>query len=211
MDSVAQKNGNSVVASFGNPHHGLWCTGSGKSVFASLAIPVTYIAAQQAAKVWLSLLAIPIMDLAAYNAAKVWLSLLAIPIMYLAGQNTGLREGCLAEDAAHERGPRGGRAGLVQELKESMQSHLRLHFANEEAADEAVLASYPTTIRRRLLRHLYLEQLRSCYLFQGCRQKFLDAVLSIAKVELFMPKVPLLPPPPLFRYLLLFLLLLSSL
>eukprot|EP00884_Botryococcus_braunii_P021334 jgi/Botrbrau1/7885/Bobra.9_2s0059.2 len=79
--------------------------------------------------------------------------------------------------------------GIPKELKESMQAHLRLHFANEEAADEAVLSAYPSTIRRRLLRHLYLEQLRSCYLFQGCRQKFLDAVLSIAKVELFMPKV----------------------
>jgi hypothetical protein len=77
----------------------------------------------------------------------------------------------------------------IQELKDAMHAHLRLHFANEEAADEAVLSSYPTTIRRRLLRHLYLEQLRTCYLFQGCRQKFLDAVLSIAKIELFMPKV----------------------
>ena len=46
-----------------------------------------------------------------------------------------------------------------------------------------VLAAYPTTIRRRILRHLYLHHVRASYIFQGCRQKFLDALLGISKVR----------------------------
>ena len=47
-----------------------------------------------------------------------------------------------------------------------------------------VLAAYPTTIRRRILRHLYLRHVRGSYIFQGCRQKFLDALLGISKVRI---------------------------
>lgn len=53
-----------------------------------------------------------------------------------------------------------------------------------------VLHSFPTTIRRRILRHLYLKHVRAAYLFKGVRQKFLDALLSVARIELFMPQVP---------------------
>ena len=61
--------------------------------------------------------------------------------------------------------------------------------SNEEASDEAVLAIYPTALRRRILRHLYLPHLRQAALFQGTRGKFLDAVLTTARIELFMPGV----------------------
>ena len=52
-----------------------------------------------------------------------------------------------------------------------------------------VLHIFPTTIRRRILRHLYLEHVRSAYLFKGVRQKFIDALLGAARIELFMPQV----------------------
>lgn len=52
-----------------------------------------------------------------------------------------------------------------------------------------VLHIFPTTIRRRILRHLYLRHVRNAYLFKGVRQKFLDALLSVARIELFMPQV----------------------
>ena len=52
-----------------------------------------------------------------------------------------------------------------------------------------VLAIYPTTIRRKVLRHLYLQPVKGCYLFKGCKQRFLDAFLTAARVELFMPGV----------------------
>ena len=48
---------------------------------------------------------------------------------------------------------------------------------------------YPTTIRSKVLRHLYLEPLSGCYLFKGCKQQFLDAFLTAARVEMFMPGV----------------------
>ena len=53
-----------------------------------------------------------------------------------------------------------------------------------------VLSIYPSTIRRRILRHLYQAPMQNCYLFADCKQKFLDALLAAARVELFMPQVP---------------------
>ena len=56
-------------------------------------------------------------------------------------------------------------------------------------ADRAqVLHKFPTTIRRRILRHLYLHHFRNAYLFKGVRQKFIDALLGVARIELFMPQ-----------------------
>ncbi|KAK9791836.1 hypothetical protein WJX73_006514 [Symbiochloris irregularis] len=81
---------------------------------------------------------------------------------------------------------------LPQDLKDSMQEHLKLHFSNEEASDEAVLSIYPTALRRRILRHLYLPHLRSAPLFAGTRGKFLDSVLTTARIEFFMPGVEIL-------------------
>ena len=60
---------------------------------------------------------------------------------------------------------------------------LLIRFDTRPAVALQVLAAYPTTIRRRILRHLYLSHVRSSYIFQGCRQKFLDALLGISKVR----------------------------
>lgn len=57
---------------------------------------------------------------------------------------------------------------------------------------EQVLGIFPTTIRRRILRHLYLGHVKNAYLFKGVRQKFLDALLSVARIELFMPQVTIM-------------------
>lgn len=84
------------------------------------------------------------------------------------------------------------RANVPPALAESMDSHLRLHFALEEADDESVLAIYPTALRRRVLRHLYGGALRSAYLFAGTPRRFRDAVLAEARLELFLPGVEIL-------------------
>ncbi|KAL4458838.1 hypothetical protein ABPG75_013703 [Micractinium tetrahymenae] len=79
---------------------------------------------------------------------------------------------------------------LPQELRGSMLSHLKLHFNNAQRADETVLGAYPSTIRRRVLRYLYLDVLqasRSSHLFDGARQRFLDALLAAARVEVYLP------------------------
>ncbi len=72
-----------------------------------------------------------------------------------------------------------------------MEAHLRLHFNNAESSDENVLNIYPTPLRKRILRFLYLKKLEECYLFKGCKPKLLDALLGSATVHLFMPKVQL--------------------
>lgn len=72
-----------------------------------------------------------------------------------------------------------------------MQIHIKLHFNNEQASDEAVLRTLPATIRRRVLRFLYLEDLHMAYIFQDCKQRFLDALLAKARVELYLPNVRL--------------------
>jgi hypothetical protein len=36
---------------------------------------------------------------------------------------------------------------------------------------------------------MYNSLMCACWLFSGCQQKFLDALLATAKVELYMPKV----------------------
>ena len=42
-----------------------------------------------------------------------------------------------------------------------MLSHLKLHFNTSQRNDEAVLGAYPSTIRRRVLRYLYLDVLKA--------------------------------------------------
>ena len=43
-----------------------------------------------------------------------------------------------------------------------------------------------------LCRHLYLECLKHCYLFHSCKPKFLDAVISACRADMFMPDVQLI-------------------
>eukprot|EP00884_Botryococcus_braunii_P009821 jgi/Botrbrau1/18840/Bobra.177_2s0005.1 len=81
---------------------------------------------------------------------------------------------------------------IPSDLRESMQEHLALHFQNEDASDESVLSIYPTTLRRRILRHLYGKYIQESYLFAGARQKFLDALLAACRIELYMPNVDIL-------------------
>lgn len=47
-----------------------------------------------------------------------------------------------------------------------MKGHLQLHFSSADLSDEAVLGVYPTTIRQRILRHLYSSPVASCWLFR---------------------------------------------
>ena len=43
--------------------------------------------------------------------------------------------------------------------------------------------------------HLYLGPVTNCYLFQGCKRKFLDILIPSCHVEMFMPNVSLMSPP----------------
>jgi hypothetical protein len=52
-----------------------------------------------------------------------------------------------------------------------------------------VLGVYPSTIRRKVLRELYLPQLSSTYLFEGTSKRFLDNLLAEARLEVYLPNV----------------------
>ncbi|KAG2493569.1 hypothetical protein HYH03_008088 [Edaphochlamys debaryana] len=81
---------------------------------------------------------------------------------------------------------------LPERLRKAMREHLEVHFDSAQTSDDTVLSIYPITMRRRALRHLYLSPLKGCYLFRGCKQRFLDAILAVAHVELFLPGVEIL-------------------
>ena len=86
------------------------------------------------------------------------------------------------------------RARVPDDLASAMDDHLRLHFATEEAeaSDDAVLAIYPTALRRRVLRHVYGATLRDVYLFASTPRRFRDAILADARLEQFLPGVDVL-------------------
>uniref|UniRef100_A0A7R9VK40 Cyclic nucleotide-binding domain-containing protein n=1 Tax=Chlamydomonas euryale TaxID=1486919 RepID=A0A7R9VK40_9CHLO len=81
---------------------------------------------------------------------------------------------------------------LPGQLHSAMKQHLELHFHSEQTSDERVLKDYPRPIRRRVLRHLYLQSIYQCYVMRGCKPKFLDALLSACSTDLFMPDVQLI-------------------
>ncbi|KAF6250783.1 hypothetical protein COO60DRAFT_1567426 [Scenedesmus sp. NREL 46B-D3] len=86
----------------------------------------------------------------------------------------------------------GSDKGLPQDMKELIEEHLRLHFSTSQEEDEQMLGSLPTTLRRRVLRHLYGAQLQRCWLLADVKPKFFDALLGVARLETFMPQVEIL-------------------
>ena len=77
---------------------------------------------------------------------------------------------------------------VVQAAGSTAYDHAEAAVLTSERLLLQVLVIFPTTIRRRILRHLYLRQVRNAYLFKGVRQKFIDALLGVARIELFMPQ-----------------------
>jgi CRP-like cAMP-binding protein len=73
------------------------------------------------------------------------------------------------------------------EFQEKLKSQLRLGFHNREIADESVLKNFPSAIRRKILRRLYLQPLVKTQLMEGVRPQFVDAFLSSCTVEIFSP------------------------
>lgn len=68
-----------------------------------------------------------------------------------------------------------------------LKSQLRLEFNNREISDEQVLKHFPSALRRKILRKLYLEPLIHTELMTGVRPQFVDAFLASCTVEIFSP------------------------
>ncbi|GFH16634.1 potassium channel AKT2, partial [Haematococcus lacustris] len=54
---------------------------------------------------------------------------------------------------------------VPQVLTASMQEHLEMEHKSDQAPDEQVLSIYPSCLRRAVMRHIYGNALRMCYLF----------------------------------------------
>ena len=78
------------------------------------------------------------------------------------------------------------------DFKKRLKTQLKLEFNNREVADEQVLKHFPSTVRRRVLRELYLPYLSRTNLMRGIRQQFVDAFLSACNVEIFSPNEQIL-------------------
>ena len=70
---------------------------------------------------------------------------------------------------------------------EKLKSQLRLEFNNREISDEQILKNFPSAVRRKILRKLYLQPLVQTELINGVRPQFVDAFLASCTVEIFSP------------------------
>jgi ankyrin repeat protein/CRP-like cAMP-binding protein len=68
-----------------------------------------------------------------------------------------------------------------------LKTQLKLDFNNREISDEHVLQNFPSSMRRKVLRRLYLPCLIHTSLMKGIRQRFVDAFLTTCSVEIFTP------------------------
>lgn len=77
-------------------------------------------------------------------------------------------------------------------MHKGLKTQLKLEFKNREVSDEQVLKQFPSAVRRKVLRRLYLPSLLRTSLMQNTRQQFVDAFLAGCSVEMFSPGEELL-------------------
>jgi Predicted signal-transduction protein containing cAMP-binding and CBS domains len=74
-----------------------------------------------------------------------------------------------------------------KDFKGLLKTQLKLDFDNQEVADENVLQHFPISVRRKVLRRLYLPYLNKTKLMNDVRQQFIDEFLTTCKVEIYSP------------------------
>jgi CRP-like cAMP-binding protein len=74
-----------------------------------------------------------------------------------------------------------------EEFLKKLKSQLRLEHNNREISDEQVLKHFPSALRRKILRKLYLKTLVKTKLMVDVRPQFVDAFLASCTVEIFSP------------------------
>lgn len=74
-----------------------------------------------------------------------------------------------------------------RDFRKRLKNQLKLDFNTREVSDENVLKNFPSSLRRRVLRELYLSTLQQTHLMQGLRQLFVDTFLSSCWIEIHGP------------------------
>jgi CRP-like cAMP-binding protein len=77
-------------------------------------------------------------------------------------------------------------------LQKRLKMAIKLNFENKEVADEQILQHFPSAVRRKVLRKLYLTSLARTSLMRGVRQQFVDEFLSTCNLEILSPGEELL-------------------
>jgi CRP-like cAMP-binding protein len=75
--------------------------------------------------------------------------------------------------------------GFDRRFRKRLRTSAQLYFKNRQIADEEVLQTLPVSVRRKVLRKLYLPCILNSRLMRGIRQLFVDAFLSNCTVEVF--------------------------
>mmetsp|Transcript_23029 Transcript_23029/g.34909 ORF Transcript_23029/g.34909 Transcript_23029/m.34909 type:complete len:656 (+) Transcript_23029:395-2362(+) len=76
---------------------------------------------------------------------------------------------------------------LDPKFRSKLEDQLHLEFSNREIADEQILKKFPSAVRNKILRTLYLQPLNESRIFRGVRPQFIDSFLTACKVEIFSP------------------------
>lgn len=72
-----------------------------------------------------------------------------------------------------------------KDFRKKLKTQLRLEFHNHEIADEQILKNFPSAVRRKILRKLYMKAMIKTNLMKDIRPQFVDAFLTACTVEIF--------------------------
>eukprot|EP00521_Asterionellopsis_glacialis_P012227 CAMPEP_0195307556 /NCGR_PEP_ID=MMETSP0707-20130614/37777_1 /TAXON_ID=33640 /ORGANISM="Asterionellopsis glacialis, Strain CCMP134" /LENGTH=851 /DNA_ID=CAMNT_0040371809 /DNA_START=95 /DNA_END=2653 /DNA_ORIENTATION=+ len=74
-----------------------------------------------------------------------------------------------------------------RELYKRLKTQVKLDFGSNSISDEEILQHFPGSVRRKVLRKLYLPSLYKTSLLKGTRNHFMDVFLANCSIELFSP------------------------
>lgn len=77
--------------------------------------------------------------------------------------------------------------GFERPFRKRLRRQLKLYFKGRALADEQVLKDFPVSVRRRVLKRLYLPTLYKTSLMSNIHQRFIDSFLTSCVVEVFSP------------------------
>jgi ankyrin repeat protein len=93
----------------------------------------------------------------------------------------------LYREALHKLSRYSGTNGFDRTFHSRLKTAVKLNFESREITDEEILRHFPSAVRRKVLRKLYLPALMQTSLMKGLRQQFIDAFITACTVEVFSP------------------------
>jgi CRP-like cAMP-binding protein len=82
--------------------------------------------------------------------------------------------------------------GFDRDFYKRLKTALKLSFESVDVQDEEILMHFPSSVRRRILRRLYMPSILQTSLMKDVRQQFVDEFVSSCTVEVFSPNEEIL-------------------